>query len=378
VKIAIVETYYPAFLMSRYRASPGLRSRSYEAQLKELLDACFGTSDFYSRNLAALGCEAIDLIGNCVPLQSAWARQNRVDVSHLAMRVPARLFRIPLLGRWLAGLPGLLDIAAAQIQAFRPDVLYCQNLSFFPPARLAALKQHVGIVVGQIASPLPPRAFLQGYDLILTSFPHFLDRIRGMGIGSEYFRIGFDTRVLERVGQTARDIDVSFVGGISRHHDKAIPLLERLARETAIQFFGYGAAGLDAGSPIVARHRGEVWGLDMYRTLARSRVTLNRHINVAENFANNMRLYEATGMGAMLLTDRKENLGELFEVGREVVDYQSPDEAIELIHYYAEHAGEAAAIAQAGQQRTLREHTYARRMEELVPILKRCLDGRKR
>ena len=378
MKIAVVDTYYPAFLASHYRAAPGLAARPYGEQLQALVDACFGTSDFYSRHLAALGCEAIDLVANCVPLQSAWARQNHVDFSPLAMRLPGRLFRIPLLGRWLAGLPGLLDIAAAQIRAFRPDVLYCQDLSFLPPERLAALKPHVGIVVGQIASPLPPRAFLQGYDLILTSFPHFVDRIRGMGIGSEYFRIGFDSRVLERVGQTARDIDVSFVGGISRHHDKAIPLLERLARETAIQFFGYGAAGLDAGSPIVARHRGEVWGLDMYRTLARSRVTLNRHINVAENFANNMRLYEATGMGAMLLTDRKDNLGELFEVGGEVVGYQSPDEAIELIHYYAEHAGEAAAIAQAGQQRTLREHTYARRMEELVPILKSWLDRRRR
>lgn len=378
MRIAIVDTYYPAFLASYYRASSGLESRPYDEQLRALVDACFGTSDFYSRHLSALGCEAIDLIGNCVPLQSAWARQNRVAFSELAMRVPARLFRIPLLGRWLAGLPGLLDIAAAQIRAFRPDVLYCQDLSFFPPERLAALKRHVGIVVGQIASPLPPRVFVEGYDLILTSFPHFVDRIRSMGIGSEYFRIGFDTRVLERLGEVQKDIDVSFVGGISRHHDQAIPLLERLARETGIQFFGYGAGSLDSRSAIVARHRGEVWGLDMYRTLARSRVTLNRHINVAGNYANNMRLYEATGVGAVLLTDRKENLGELFEVGREVVSYKSPDEAIELINYYGEHAEEAAAIAQAGQRRTLREHTYAQRMRALLPILQTWLRRRKR
>jgi hypothetical protein len=378
VRIAIVDTYYPAFLGSCYRASSSLESRPYDEQLRALMDACFGTSDFYSRHLGTLGCEAIDLIANCVPLQSAWARQNRVAFSRLAMRVPARLFRIPLLGRWLAGLPGLLDIAAAQIQAFRPDVLYCQDLSFFPPERLAALKQHVGIVVGQIASPLPPRAFVEAYDLILTSFPHFVGRIRGMGIGSEYFRIGFDTRVLERLGEVQKDIDVSFVGGISRHHGQAISLLERLARETGIQFFGYGAESLGSGSAIVARHRGEVWGLDMYRTLARSRVTVNRHINVAGNFANNMRLYEATGVGAMLLTDRKDNLGELFEVGREVVSYESPDEAIELINYYGEHAEEAAAIAQAGQQRTLREHTYAQRMRELLPILQTWLRRQKR
>ena len=136
-----------------------------------------------------------------------------------------------------------------------------------------------------------------------------------------------------------------------------------------------GADSLDADSPIRARHHGEVWGLDMYRALARSRITLNRHINVAENYANNMRLYEATGVGALLLTDRKDNLGELFEIGKEVVAYSSSEEAAELIRYYLAHPDEAQAIARAGQARTLREHTYRQRMEELVPILQRHLQG---
>jgi len=150
-------------------------------------------------------------------------------------------------------------------------------------------------------------------------------------------------------------------------------VLEYLARNTPMQFFGYGADSLDADSPIRQRHHGEVWGLDMYRALARSKVTLNRHINVAENNANNMRLYEATGVGSLLITDRKDNLGEIFEIGKEVVAYSTPEEAAELIRYYLDHPEEAATIAKAGQARTLREHTYRHRMEELVPILERHL-----
>lgn len=111
----------------------------------------------------------------------------------------------------------------------------------------------------------------------------------------------------------------------------------------------------------------------MYRTLARSRITLNRHIDVAENYANNMRLYEATGVGTLLLTDRKDNLGELFEIGKEVLAYSSKEEAAEMIHYYLAHPDEAQEIARAGQKRTLSEHTYRHRMEELVPILQRYL-----
>jgi glycosyltransferase involved in cell wall biosynthesis len=375
MKIAIVDTYYAAFLASHYADRPHLKSAPYAQQREELLDQCFGTSDFYSRHLKALGHEVQDLIVNCVPLQEAWAREHGARYSALALRVPHRLFRLPFIGHRLAALPGLVEIAVAQVEAFAPDVLYCQDLSFFPPEVLARLRNHVRLIVGQIACPLPPESFLKGYDLILTSFPHFVPRLRAMGVASEYFRIGFDTRVLEKLGEEPKDVEASFVGGISRHHGKAIPVLEYLARNTPIQFFGYGADSLDADSPIRARHHGEVWGLDMYRALARSRITLNRHINVAENYANNMRLYEATGVGALLLTDRKDNLGELFEIGKEVVAYSSAEEAAELIRYYLAHPDEAQAIARAGQARTLREHTYRHRMEELVPLLDRYLQS---
>jgi spore maturation protein CgeB len=95
---------------------------------------------------------------------------------------------------------------------------------------------------------------------------------------------------------------------------------------------------------------------------------------VAENNANNMRLFEATGVGALLITDNKDNLGELFEVGKEVVSYSTPEEASELICYYLNHPDEAAAIARAGQERTLKEHTYENRIKELIPVLERYLE----
>lgn len=374
MKIVIVDTYYAAFLARFYAQQNGLAAADYNTQLQTLLSACFGTADFYSRHLNDLGCEAQELVVNCVPLQQTWARVNHVPLSQLALRVPHRLFRVPLFGKFLADLPGLMNVAVAQIKAAKPDVLYCQDLSFFPGEVLQELKRHVRLIVGQIACPLPPEPFLNGYDLILTSFPHFVGRLRGLGLKSEYFRIGFDERVLSLLGAVEKDIEFSFVGGISRHHGGAIPLLEYLIEQTDIRVFGYGADSLPLASSIRQRHGGEVWGMDMYRALTRSRITLNRHINVAENNANNMRLYEATGVGAMLLTDRKDNLHELFEIGKEVAAYSSKEEAAELARHFLDHPQEAEQIAKAGQARTLREHTYAQRMQELVPILKRHLN----
>lgn len=373
MKIALLDTYHPAFLNQLYSANEGLAAESSSRQMQTLIGGFFGTADFYSRHLNDLGCSAVDIIGNCVPLQSSWARGHGLHVNSFVLRLPYRLFQLPLIGQALAAMRGIVDIAIEQIDSLSPDVIYCQDIRFLPPSALARLRKRSRLIVGQIACPLPPPAYIRGYDLILTSFPHFVDRIRAHGVASEYFRIGFDTSVLEALGTVGKDIGASFVGGISRHHGKAVPILEHMARHTPMEFFGYGAEGLPRDSAIRARHHGEVWGLDMYRTLARSRITLNRHINVAENNANNMRLYEATGVGTLLLTDHKDNLKDLFEIGKEVVAYSSAEEAAELIRYYLAHPEEAEAIALAGQARTLREHTYRHRMEELVPLLERHL-----
>ena len=57
-------------------------------------------------------------------------------------------------------------------------------------------------------------------------------------------------------------------------------------------------------------------------------MTLNHHIDVAEAYAGNLRLFEATGVGTLLVTDWKKNLHEMFEAGKEVVTYRTPEECV--------------------------------------------------
>jgi spore maturation protein CgeB len=161
-----------------------------------------------------------------------------------------------------------------------------------------------------------------------------------------------------------------FVGALNAtQHREGNLLLERAAKVTPIDFWGYSAVGWPAGSPILLNHHGEAWGIDMFTVLREAKIALNRHIDVAESYANNMRLYEATGVGTMLLTDEKANLSELFEPGRDVETYADEAELVAKIEHYLEHDDARHAIARAGQQRTLSEHTYAQRMRELVALL---------
>lgn len=111
----------------------------------------------------------------------------------------------------------------------------------------------------------------------------------------------------------------------------------------------------------------------MYEILYRSKIVVNHHGDVAP-YANNLRLFEATGTGALLLTDWKENLREMFEPGKEVATYRGPEECIEAVSYYLEHEDARASIAHAGQQRTLRDHSYTQRMEEFVELVHNHLE----
>ena len=49
--------------------------------------------------------------------------------------------------------------------------------------------------------------------------------------------------------------------------------------------------------------------------------------------------------------------------------YYSKDDLVEKIEHYLEQDSERAAIAAAGAQRTLWEHTYRQRMAELAALL---------
>jgi spore maturation protein CgeB len=360
MRVLIVDTCYPAFLDAHYRAHPGLEELGYDEQWSSLMQTFFGTADSYSHFLGEIGHDAHELVVNADPLQRAWAREHgrrrRKGLRAMVRRGPQP------------------ELVLAQAEAYAPDVVYVQNLSVFSPDVLRALKARSRLLAGQIASELPAASQLEPFDVILTSFPHFVERFGALGVAGEYLRIGFDPRVLDRV-ERRTDHGAVFAGSLGRlQHDRGNAVLATAAERTSIDFWGRGYDDWPPDSPVRRRYHGEAWGLDMYRVLAAARISLNRHIDVADGYANNMRLYESTGVGTLLLTDVKRNLPELFDVGKEVVSYESPDDLVEKIEYYLAHDDERREVAAAGQRRTLAEHTYAHRMRELVGILSRHLD----
>jgi len=377
-RFLIVNTDYPGFLDSLYSAHAGLEHESYDRQLAVRNASLFGVSDFYPRNLIDLGHPAIEISINNRRLQEAWAREHGLSLSTSGgSRIVMRRGILPWIVRDHAA--WMEQVLSAQIEDFRPDVILSHSLSDLRPAFWARMRSHYRLLVGQIASPLSPDIDLSGFDLMLSSLPNFVERFRAIGLRAETFRLAFDPIVLERLkadsqrDETALPIDVSFVGSLSPHHAGRLEWLEQVCREIPVQVWGQGIDSLRNDSPIRRAYRGPAWGIEMFRILSRSRISLNHHIEISGPFANNMRLYETTGVGALLLTDWKQNLAEIFELDAETAVYRTPGECAEKISYYLKDEAERIRMARSGQERTLREHTYRRRMAQLVELVESLL-----
>jgi len=338
MKILFLNIYYEQFLNSHY-AKNDIKHLSYLEQWESIQGTMFGDSDFYSRGMSKQGWQTHDIITNCKPLQMQWAKENEYS----------------------RGSP----IWVQQIRKYQPDVVYTQGLWLMNAEIHSRIKDSCRLIVGQVASPT--RFDVKHYDCVFSSMPHYVERFRKNGVNSHYISLALDSRACVNESNI---YDVTFVGGITNMHSERTEFLGELSKSIDIDCWT-GDLGPLKDSPGL-RYRGSAWGRDMFEILGRSYITLNYHIDCAEDYANNMRLYEATGCGALLITDWKKNLGDLFAPD-EVVSFKSTAEALDAINYYLDNREEGEMIAANGQKRTLTDHTYEQRMEETAKILESML-----
>lgn len=358
-KILLCDTLYPDFI----RTVPIDPNAGYDENLQRVLARGFGTADFYSRHLRALGWDAVDVIANHDELQQKWARESEYWNGYA------------------------FDVLGAQIEDSEPDVVFLQDLSL--AAGPISMTYRIGdcLLAGQLSCPWPGDDIVRQFHILFSSFPHYIERIQKLGVRAIYNPLAFEDKVLHDLTHGPEEMgswwyappdrihDVVFIGGVGNpsHWKYGMEVLEAVAREIpTFKWWGYGVRELPADSALRSKYQGEAYGIDMYEILLQSTICLNRHGEVAEGYANNMRLFESTGCGALLLTERSPNLSKFFSL-EEVVRYSSPKEAVWMVRYFLEHDAARRKIAAAGQKRTLKDHTYAQRMKVVSETLKEMM-----
>ncbi|KAA0213371.1 MAG: hypothetical protein DYG94_12555 [Leptolyngbya sp. PLA3] len=128
----------------------------------------------------------------------------------------------------------------------------------------------------------------------------------------------------------------------------------------------FGPASLEHW-PCRATMLGEVRYHDMARAYSSGLIGLNA-MRWQDDVGLNLKPYEITGSGACLLCDRRTGFSGVFEEGVEAVGFADPGEARRQAGDLIADPARARRIAEAGQARTLRDHTWTAAARELVPF----------
>lgn len=384
MKITRIATVYHGYLPKFYSKRPGVEERPYSEQRAELDKDAFGWSDFWTTALIKAGFEARDFLCNVMPLQKAWASENGIKFSDQG---------------WA------LEIARAQVLSSRPDVLFVDDYEVFTAPFLRELREScpsIRLVLGWCGAPYRDASIFHAYDAVLSDTPELVEDFLAKGHISYQQKHGFDARILDRLAPPRPpQYDLTFIGSVIRGNQfhlqrerllealvQAVPLkifspsgdvaikdIAKFTAKKAMHLFGLSEKNpIFPVSPSLWRHMSPgLYGLDMYQALRDSRATFNCHINISPRTANNMRLYEASGVGTCLVTDHKENIRDFFEPGKECVTYTSAEDCVEKVKWLLANQKECKAIGEAGQKRTLRDHHWGAHAERLKKIIQKHL-----
>ena len=259
------------------------------------------------------------------------------------------------------------EILKAQIEQHRADVFYNVDATGWGSGFVRSLPGCVKKTIAWHAAPFG-NAPLTDYDLVVCNFPSILERLEQRGCRTGYFFPACDPELGPFAARRDRAVDVLFVGGYSRHHQKRAAILEAVARLAGefdvVYHLDRSRLCRLAESPLgrllpLARHRRPqairniarepVFGRDYYEVLSTAKIVLNGAIDMAGADRGNMRCFEALGTGALLLSDQG-IYPEGMTDGETIVTYGSPGEAVEKIRTYLSVTGERTRIAQAGHE----------------------------
>lgn len=106
---------------------------------------------------------------------------------------------------------------------------------------------------------------------------------------------------------------------------------------------------------------------EMIKLYSRSRINLgfsscgDTHKEGKRILQVRLRDFEVPMSGGFYMVEYMEELGEFFDIGKEIVCYSGPEDLAEKIKYYLAHDDEREAIRKAGYERCRRDHTWQKR-----------------
>jgi len=276
------------------------------------------------------------------------------------------------------------EAAMARIVPFKPDLVLALAQAPLQGTALACLREQGIATAFWFVEDFRHMGYWKvaasQYDYFFTiQKGEFFDRLRNVGARNAAFLPMAASaeihRKMELSPEERRDFgsDVSFVGAGYYNRRK---LFEGLV-DLDFRIWGNEWGSCPALRGVLQRDGARVTTEDSVKIFNAARININPHSSAYHEGVNphgdfvNPRTFEIPGCGGFQLVDSRSHLGDFFEIGREVICFDSLGDLREKIAHYLAHPGEREAVAERGRQRVLRDHTYERRMEAMIDFVVR-------
>lgn len=362
---------YDAYLDSFYLKNPYLKKASFKEQLSNLQNDFFSSLDFhwdyFNDNKSV---EIFETVSNAYHLQQTYCNYSYTHDPN-----------------WQS------KIILKQINDLQPDICI-----IYPPEqysmdfieRIRKTVHHKVLIGGMDGMNRKNINVFKGYDFVITCSKYISSYYENHNMPTYALEFGFNPQINNKLRKGVPKYSVGFSGSIFEGiHDNRLELLKYLVKRAPITI--HSSLHLDSHYKLLSRkalhaikHNNfndflslraiqnscmkPLYGLEMFQFLHDSKITLNMHGDKIK-FAANIRLYEATGVGSCLLTDWKENLGEIFELEKEIVTYQCQEEALDKIKFLLKHESTRKQIAERGQKKTLSMYNEANRIPGVIQFV---------
>ena len=98
------------------------------------------------------------------------------------------------------------------------------------------------------------------------------------------------------------------------------------------------------------------FGIEMYQLISQAKIVINFHLTGESKDALNMRVFEVTGVGSCLLTDRRIGIEKYFKINKEIMIFNSLEDAIKKINYLLSNSSLLKKISINGKKKTLEKY----------------------
>ena len=369
--------YYSSFYQSYYFNNKNNDINiPYNESLKNIFNQKILEADFFKENLELIeGYICEEVLSNDEILQKKWALKNNVYFDET---------------NWY------FQILKSQLLKFKPNVFYIGDQKILSNTFINEIRNEIPelklLIVWDGIDAAKYELFKLA-DIVLTPADFITKKYIANGFKSYTLPFAFDESIISMLMPNNNKVDACFVGQISLFDNGHFGRLDLLlflknkvnidlhlsgntiiykkpfSRETLSLIKNVGVKATYEVFKLGRSSNDSLFGMNMYQKFYDSKIVLNKHIDLAQDIAGNIRLFEATGVGSCLLTDYKTNIEEYFQIDKEVMVYKDSADCLNKINFLLRNEKIRNSIAEAGQKRTLERYNYKNRMRKLSNII---------